>query len=155
MALALLFCKDEHSPEDLRRLAQAPYFDANLVRRRSLVRRDFKSRRRWTLPDLSVEKVLDEELAPPGAPICSHGIAPSTRLRFERLTDIQLPLVNPEAPQGLMRARQLRRLLSRHAELRSDPTVRDLYQLLNTAAQLRFRVGWLKELREESPRGWR
>ena len=32
MEIALMMCKDDHTPKDLRLLAQAPYFDAHLIR---------------------------------------------------------------------------------------------------------------------------
>jgi hypothetical protein len=135
MVIALLMHKDGHTPNDLRLLAQAPYFDAHLIRQPVADPPHNRS-----IP--SKEELTDQELLPSGTPIRSNTIARSTRKALEEALGQQLPTVNQEEHGSLMKSRQLRDLLVRRPELQSDPTVGDLYALLKLATKLGFSVGW-------------
>lgn len=153
MALALVLKKDDHTPQDLRLLARAPYFDADLIRQKPNGEDEQRKRRRRRTPKL--DSLKDEELLPAGTLIHSHGIAPSTREAIEKVLQQKLPTVDSDDPGTLMDAEELSELLARHAELRRDRSLKHLYQLLRTAAELGFQVAWYEELEEAQPRGWR
>ncbi|OGF53673.1 MAG: hypothetical protein A2Z21_01255 [Candidatus Fraserbacteria bacterium RBG_16_55_9] len=147
MAIALMMRKDAHTPNDLRLLAQAPYFDVHLIRQK-VMDLDYRP-----APKLNV--MTDEELLPAGTMIHSNSIARSTREALEESLGCQLPSVNREERESFMKSRELRALLVSHPELQSDPTVGELYQLLKLATGLGFTVGWCEDLEEKTPRGWR
>ena len=148
MAIELMMCKDDHTAEDLRLLAQAPYFDAHLIRQPP--RDPQLNRVALTLDDLS-----DKELLPAGTPICSNSIAPSTRQAFEKALGHPLPTITPQAQGPLMKSRTLRSLLRSRPELQSDPSLGALYNLLKLATRLGFSVGWFEHVQERMPRGIR
>lgn len=147
MAIALMMHKDAHTPHDLRLLAQAPYFDLHLIRRKA-TDQDYH-------PAPHLDEVADEELLPAGTMIHSNSIARSTRKVLEESLGCQLPSVNREEQESFMKSRALRVLLGHHPELQSDPTVGELYKLLQLATALGFTVGWCEDLEEKTPRGWR
>lgn len=133
--LALMMHKEDHTPHDLRLLAQAPYFDAHLIRQK--VTEPQHVRGTPTIGELS-----DQELLPAGTPVRSNSIARSTRQAFEEALGHQLPTVTQEEYNSFMKSRKLRAMLTRRPELQSDPSVGELYTLLKLAAALGFRVGW-------------
>lgn len=147
MAIALMIRKDEHTPKDLRLLAQAPYFDLHLIRRK-LTDQD-------SHPSLHRDEATDEELLPAGTMIHSNTIARSTRKALEESLGFQLPTVNQEEHGSFMKSPELQELLISHPQLQLDPAVGELFQLLKLAAGLGFTVGWCEDLEEKTPRGWR
>ena len=148
MAIALLLRKEDHTPSDLRLLAQAPYFDLHLIRQPVV---DPVHNR--GIP--STVELSDQELWPAGTPIHSNSIARSTRKAFEEALGHQLPTVTQEERGLFMKSRQLRNLLGSRPELQTDPTVGELYTLLKLATRLGFSVGWYEHLEEKAPRGFR
>ena len=138
MAIALMMCKGDHTPNDLRLLAQAPYFDVHLIRQPLA---DLQHHRGTP----STDKLSDHELLPAGTPIHSNSIARSTRKAFEEALGQQLPTVNQEEQGSFMKSRKLHDLLVRRPELQSDLTVGDLYKLLKLATKLGFSVGWYEQ----------
>jgi hypothetical protein len=154
MAIALMMHKDEHTPDELRQLAEAPYFSANLVRV-SLDLQDSKPKRRESSPSPHLKDVADRDFLPSGTPLRSHGIAPSTRTKFEMIVKAELPIVDRDQLDKFMNARQLGLLLRKHPELQSDQSVSELYALLKVVSKLGFCVGWYEDLQENRPKGWR
>ena len=148
MEIALMMCKDNHTPKDLRLLAQAPYFDAHLIRQPPSVPQHYRG-------TVINNEVSDNDLWPAGTPIHSNSIARSTREVFEEALGHHLPKVSPQEQDSLMSSRSLRVLLLSHPELQSHPTVGELYSLLKVATSLGFSIGWYEHLRESVPRRFR
>ena len=154
MAIALMMHKDKHTPDELRQLAQAPYFSANLVRV-SLAPEENKPKRRELSEAPHLKDLADSDFLPAGMPVRSHGIAPSTRTRFEKIVKAELPIVDQDQLDKFMNARQLGSLLQKHPELQTDHSLSELYALLKIVSKLGFRVGWYEDLQESRPKGWR
>ncbi|OGF54133.1 MAG: hypothetical protein A2Z21_07100 [Candidatus Fraserbacteria bacterium RBG_16_55_9] len=148
MAIALMIRKDDHTPGDLRMLAEAPYFDTHLVRQPTMTPQPHRG-----IP--VTDEVSDQELLPAGTLIHSNSIARSTRKAFEEALGHQLPTVTQEAQGPFMKSRQLRNLLVSRPELRSDPTIGELYQLLTLVTKLGFSVGWYENIEEKAHKGFR
>jgi len=145
MAITLLMRKDDHTPQDLRSLAEAPYFDVHLIRQAAMDPPHYR------VPP-TLDEVSDEELVPAGTPIRSNSIAPSTCRALEEALGQDLPTIH-EGEQGpFMKSRQLRDLLLRRPELQSDSTVGELYKLLRMATKLGFSVGWYEPVEAKGHR---
>lgn len=155
MALALAMRKEDHTPGDLMSLAKAPYFDTRLIRQKPDEENEGRKRRRGRGRGPAANSQTDEGLLPPGALIHSHGIAPSTRQALEKAVGFRFPTVGDDNSSSLLSPQELQALLDRHQQLSADESLGHLYQLLKTAAELGFAVGWYEALEESQPRGWR
>lgn len=154
MAIALMVHKDEYTLDELKQLADAPYFGAYLVRAKDTSVQT-KERRGSSTTQLQLKDFAESDFLPSGTPVRSHGIAPSTRKRFEMLIKAELPIVSHEEPSHYMEAPQLRALLKKHPELQFDNSVSWLYKLLVVVSDLGFRAGWCEDLPEKTIKGWR
>jgi hypothetical protein len=134
MTLTLILRKEEHTANDLRLLAQAPYFDAYLIGRRPT---DNKHH-----PAAYYDHLADEELLPAGALLHSYSIARGTQRVLEAALGHQLPTMHRKEKESFMDPQPLHALLVKQPELQSDPIIGELYKLLKLATGLGFTVAW-------------
>ena len=157
MAVALIVHKKNHSPEDLRALADAPFFGAHRIRKQAMETneetRPYGRKVMKPYPELS--DLTDEDLLDPGTPIVSHGIAPSTRAAFEELAKLEMPVVSDPKKDKYMKTKSLKDMLKSTSTKKLQGSAKDLYEVLDTIGKLGFTVGWYENLEENRPNGWR
>jgi len=158
MAVALIVHKKNHSPDDLRNLADAPFFGAHRIRKEAIETTEEKRPygRKVVKPYPKLEELTDEDLIEPGIPIMSHGIAPSTREAFEKAVGTALPVIDdPTSGTKYMKSKNLKELLKSTQPKKLEGSAKDLYEVLSIVGKLGFTVGWFEDLEEKRPNGWR